>query len=195
MQQNDASLVEQVLAGEKVAFAPLVEHYQPEALRLARRLLGAPVERWRSGAQPTGVHPSCHDHQPRHRRWPSAHAGHPRRTRGHGVSADCDGGFQEVGVASIAAASYQQRMPSAENHCLERHYLRCGVYRHKSYALITQIKFFKIGIPKPLFSPRPPCHTSGEKSSPLAVGRPANCFPYQEVSPFSVCLSQRLLPL
>jgi RNA polymerase sigma factor (sigma-70 family) len=44
MQHNDAPLVEQVLAGEKVAFGPLVEHHQPGALRLARRLLGTPAD-------------------------------------------------------------------------------------------------------------------------------------------------------
>ena len=44
MQQNDASLVEQVLAGEKAAFGPLVGRYQPGARRLARRLLGAPAD-------------------------------------------------------------------------------------------------------------------------------------------------------
>src|SRR5215831_7069916 len=44
MQQNDAALVKRILAGDKAAFSPLVELHQPAALRLARRLLGAPAD-------------------------------------------------------------------------------------------------------------------------------------------------------
>ncbi len=40
MNQDDASLVARVLAGEKVAFGPLIDRYRSEATRLARRLLG-----------------------------------------------------------------------------------------------------------------------------------------------------------
>lgn len=44
MQDNDATLVRRVLAGEKSVFGPLVARYQRGALRLALRLLGDPAD-------------------------------------------------------------------------------------------------------------------------------------------------------
>jgi len=35
MNQDDAALVERVLAGDKSAFGPLMDRYWPQALRLA----------------------------------------------------------------------------------------------------------------------------------------------------------------
>ena len=40
MLQDNAALVAQVLAGDKSAFAPLIDRHRPGAIRLARRLLG-----------------------------------------------------------------------------------------------------------------------------------------------------------
>ena len=44
MNQSDAFLVYQVLAGEKTAFGPLVERHQCGAIRLALRMLGEPAD-------------------------------------------------------------------------------------------------------------------------------------------------------
>jgi DNA-directed RNA polymerase specialized sigma24 family protein len=40
MRQDDGQLVQRVLAGEKTAFGLLIDRYRPEALRLARLMLG-----------------------------------------------------------------------------------------------------------------------------------------------------------
>src|SRR5713101_8592242 len=40
MSRDDAILVERVLAGEKSAFASLIDRHRSEAARLARRILG-----------------------------------------------------------------------------------------------------------------------------------------------------------
>jgi RNA polymerase sigma factor (sigma-70 family) len=44
MNQSDAFLVYQVLAGEKTAFGPLVERHRCSAIRLALRMLGEPAD-------------------------------------------------------------------------------------------------------------------------------------------------------
>jgi RNA polymerase sigma factor (sigma-70 family) len=44
MLQDDATLVGQVLSGDKSAFGPLIERHRPGAIRLARRLLGDPAD-------------------------------------------------------------------------------------------------------------------------------------------------------
>ncbi len=44
MTQDDAELVKRILAGEKSAFGPLIDRHRPEAIRLARRMLGDAVE-------------------------------------------------------------------------------------------------------------------------------------------------------
>jgi RNA polymerase sigma-70 factor (ECF subfamily) len=40
MIDDDAALVTRVLAGEKSAFGALIDRHRPDAIRLARRLLG-----------------------------------------------------------------------------------------------------------------------------------------------------------
>jgi RNA polymerase sigma-70 factor, ECF subfamily len=44
MLQGDTALVAQVLAGDKSAFAPLIDRHRPGAIGLARRLLGDPAD-------------------------------------------------------------------------------------------------------------------------------------------------------
>jgi RNA polymerase sigma factor (sigma-70 family) len=44
MDQDDAELVERVLAGEKFAFGPLIDRYRPRAIKLARRMLGDGID-------------------------------------------------------------------------------------------------------------------------------------------------------
>jgi RNA polymerase sigma factor (sigma-70 family) len=44
MVQDDAALVERVLLGDRSAFGPLIDRHRPEALRLARRIIGDAVD-------------------------------------------------------------------------------------------------------------------------------------------------------
>jgi DNA-directed RNA polymerase specialized sigma24 family protein len=44
MVQDDASLVAQVLAGERSAFGPLIDRHRPRAIGLARRMLSDPTD-------------------------------------------------------------------------------------------------------------------------------------------------------
>jgi RNA polymerase sigma-70 factor, ECF subfamily len=44
VQDDDGQLVARVLAGEKTAFGLLIDRYRPEALRLARRIIGDAID-------------------------------------------------------------------------------------------------------------------------------------------------------